>query len=90
MASTYPLEVVEAERWVQENKNLKGDELKAAVDKQPWEDSVKSLAATPEVLETMSKQLSWTQQLGDAVLAQQPDIMDAVQRLRKGRKRTTS
>ena len=83
MASTYPLEVVEAERWVQANKNLKGDQLKAAVDKQPWEDSVKSLAATPEVLDMMSKQLSWTQQLGDAVLAQQADIMDAVQRLRK-------
>ena len=82
MASTYPLEVVEAERWVQANKNLKGDQLKAAVDKQPWEDSVKSLAATPEVLDMMSKQLSWTQQLGDAVLAQQADIMDAVQRLR--------
>ena len=82
MASTYPLEVVEAERWVQENKNLKGDQLKAAVDKQPWEDSVKSLTATPDVLETMSKQLNWTRQLGDAVLAQQPDVMDAVQRLR--------
>ena len=82
MASTYPLEVVEAERWVQENKNLKGDQLKAAVDKQPWENSVKSLTATPEVLEMMSKQLSWTQQLGDAVLAQQADVMDAVQRLR--------
>ena len=82
MASTYPLEIVEAERWVQENKNLKGDQLKAAVDKQPWEDSVKSLTATPEVLDMMSKQINWTKQLGDAVLAQQADVMDAVQRLR--------
>ena len=82
MASTYPLEVIEAERWVQENKNLKGDQLKAAVDAQPWENSVKSLTATPEVLEMMSKQISWTKQLGDAVLAQQADVMDAVQRLR--------
>jgi Protein of unknown function (DUF3300)/Chaperone of endosialidase len=82
MASTYPLEIVEAERWVQANKNLKGDQLKAAVDQQKWEDSVKSLTATPDVLEMMSKQLDWTRDLGDAVLAQQPDVMDAVQRLR--------
>jgi len=82
MASTYPLEVVEADRWAKANKNLKGDALKSAVDQQSWDDSVKSLAATPEVLDMMSTQLSWTQQLGDAVLAQQPDVMDAIQRLR--------
>ncbi len=82
MASTYPLEVVEADRWAQANKNLKGDALKAAVDQQSWDDSVKSLVATPSVLDMMSTKLSWTQQLGDAVLAQQPDIMDAIQRLR--------
>ncbi len=82
MASTYPLEVVEADRWAQANKKLKGDALKAAVDQQSWDDSVKSLIATPDVLDMMSQQLSWTQQLGDAVLAQQPDVMDAIQRLR--------
>jgi len=82
MASTYPLEVVEADRWVQSNKNLKGDALKDAVDKQSWDDSVKSLVATPSVLDMMNEKLSWTQQLGDAVLAQQPDVMDAIQRLR--------
>jgi len=82
MASTYPLEIVEADRWVNANKNLKGDALKAAVDQQSWDDSVKSLVATPSVLDMMSQQLSWTQQLGDAVLAQQPDVMDAIQRLR--------
>ena len=82
MASTYPLEVVEADRWVGSNKSLAGDALKAAVDKQSWDDSVKSLTATPDVLDMMSNQLSWTQQLGDAVLAQQPDVMDAIQRLR--------
>jgi hypothetical protein len=82
MASTYPLEIVEADRWVQSNKNLKGDRLKAAVDQQSWDDSVKSLVATPDVLDMMSAKLSWTQQLGDAVLAQQPDVMDAIQRLR--------
>src|SRR3974390_230204 len=82
MASTYPLEVVEADRWVQSNKSLKGDALKEAVDKQSWDDSVKSLVATPSVLDMMNEKLSWTQQLGDAVLAQQPDVMDSIQRLR--------
>lgn len=82
MASTYPLEVVQADRWAKANENLKDDQLKAAVDKQPWDDSVKSLVATPDVLSMMSTQLEWTQKLGDAVLAQQPDVMDAVQRLR--------
>ena len=82
MASTYPLEVVQADRWATENKSLKGDPLKAAVDKQSWDESVKSLVATPSVLAMMSAKLDWTQKLGDAVLAQQPDVMDAVQRLR--------
>ena len=83
IASTYPLEVVEAERWVQQNKNLKGDALKKAVDPKKWDDSVKSLAAVPDVLAMMSDKLEWTQKLGDAVLAQQPDVMDAIQRLRQ-------
>jgi hypothetical protein len=83
MASTYPLEVVEAARWADANKNLSGDALKAAIDKQSWDDSVKSLAATPSVLAMMNDKLDWTQRLGDAVLAQQPDVMDAIQRLRQ-------
>src|SRR5688572_13717440 len=66
IASTYPLEVVEAERWVTQNKNLKGDLLKKAVDQKKWDDSVKSLAATPDVLGMMSDKLDWTQKLGDA------------------------
>jgi hypothetical protein len=82
MASAYPLEVVQAERWLQANKNLKGDKLKDAVDKQPWDESIKSLVATPDVLQMMSEKLDWTRKLGDAVVAQQPDVMDAVQRLR--------
>ncbi len=82
MASTYPLEVVQAERWMNENKSLSGDVLKAAVDKQAWDDSVKALVATPPVLTMMSSKLDWTQKLGDAVLAQQADVADAVQRLR--------
>ena len=82
MASTYPLEIVEASRWVKDNKSLKGDALKAAVDKKGWDESVKELTATASVLDTMSTKLDWTQKLGDAVLAQQADVMDAVQRLR--------
>jgi hypothetical protein len=81
IASTYPLEVVQAERWVRSN-TLKDDRLKAALDKQSWDRSVRSLVAIPSVLEMMSKQLEWTQKLGDAVLAQQPAVMEAVQRLR--------
>ena len=81
MASTYPLEVVQADRWANENKKLKGDQLKAAADKQDWDDSVKSLVATPDVLTMMSTKLDWTQNLGDAVSAQQPDVMDAIQRI---------
>ena len=82
MASTYPLEIVQAERWLAENKDLKGDALKQAVEKLTWDDSVKSLLATPSVVTMMSKKLDWTQRLGDAVLAQEGDVMDAVQRLR--------
>jgi Protein of unknown function (DUF3300) len=83
MASTYPLEVVEAQRWVAAHKGLSADQLKAAVSTQSWDASVKSLTATPSVLQMMSDKLDWTQKLGDAVLAQQPDVMDAIQRLRQ-------
>ena len=82
IASTYPLEVVAADRWASANKSLKGNDLKSAVDKQPWDDSVKSLAATSSVLAMMSNKLDWMQKLGDAVLAQQADVMDAIQSLR--------
>jgi hypothetical protein len=81
-ASTYPLEVVQADRWLKERKNLKGDALKKEVDKQSWDDSVKALASTADVIAMMSDKVDWTKNLGDAVLAQQPDVMDAVQRLR--------
>jgi hypothetical protein len=81
-ASTYPLEVVQADRWLTAHKSLKGDALKKEVDKQSWDDSVKALASTPSVLSVMSEKLDWTKDLGDAVLAQQPDVMDAIQRLR--------
>ncbi|NWG24634.1 MAG: DUF3300 domain-containing protein, partial [Pseudorhodoplanes sp.] len=82
MAATYPLEVVTADRWVRQNKSLKGEQLKAAAEKQGWDQSIVSLTATPEVLAMMNEKLDWTRQLGDAVLAQQADVMDAIQRLR--------
>ena len=78
----YALEVVQADRWAKSNKALKGDALTGALAKQSWDDSVKSLVQVPDVLGMMSEQLDWTQKLGDAVLAQQADVMDAVQRLR--------
>jgi hypothetical protein len=82
MASAYPLDIVQAERWLKSHKNLKGDQLKAAIAKEDWDDSVKSLVATPDVLAMMSEKLDWTEKLGDAVVDQQPDVMDAIQRLR--------
>jgi hypothetical protein len=81
-ASTYPLEVVQADRWLKQRKNLKGDALKKEVDKQAWDDSIKALASTADVLTMMSDKLEWIKSLGDAVLAQQSDVMDAIQRLR--------
>src|SRR5262245_50132807 len=82
MASTYPLEVVGAARWLRENPNVKGAQLDEALKKQTWDDSVKSLVSFPPVLTMMNDKLDWTQKLGDAFLAQQKDVMDAVQRLR--------
>jgi Protein of unknown function (DUF3300)/Chaperone of endosialidase len=82
MASTYPLEVVQADRFAKANKKFKGDKLKEALAKQDWDASVKELVSTPAVLAMMSDKLDWTQTLGDAVLAQQADVMDAIQRLR--------
>jgi len=81
-ASTYPLEVVQADRWLRERKNLKDDALKKEVEKQSWDESVKALASTRDVVSMMSDKVDWTKALGDAVLAQQTDVMDAIQRLR--------
>ncbi len=82
MASTYPLEIVHAARWVKANPNIKGDDAVKAVSDQSWDTSVKSMVAFPQILEPMSDKLDWTQRLGDAFLAQQKEVFDAVQRLR--------
>jgi hypothetical protein len=82
MASTYPLDVVSAERWVKANPGLKDKALQDALEKQPWDPSVKSLAVFPQVLMMMSEELDWTQKLGDAFLAQQKDVLATAQTLR--------
>lgn len=83
MASTYPLEVVTADRWVKANPGLKEKALEDALVSQPWDASVKSLTAFPQVLTMMSEKIDWTQKLGDAFLAQQQDVLAAAQDLRK-------
>jgi len=82
-ASTFPEQVVEADRWVQAHPDVKGDALGHAVDQQPWDPSVKALTAFPSVLGNMDKNLSWTSSLGDAYYNQQPDVMDAIQVMRR-------
>lgn len=82
MASTYPLEVAEASNWLRNNSHLKGDALQNALKPQTWDNSVKSLVSFPDALNLLGSQLSWTQKLGDAYLAQPKDLMQAVQALR--------
>ncbi|HEV2715145.1 MAG TPA: DUF3300 domain-containing protein [Terriglobales bacterium] len=81
-AATYPTEIVEADRWVQDNPNLKGKDLANAVDQQPWDPSIKALTQFPSVLANMDKNLSWTSALGEAYVNQSDDVMDAVQAMR--------
>jgi Protein of unknown function (DUF3300) len=82
MASTYPLEVVQAARFIKANANLKGDQLNESLKQQTWDDSVKSLVTFPQVLTMMNEKLDWLQKLGDAFLGQQQELMAAIQRLR--------
>lgn len=83
MASTYPLEVVEAARWQKANPNLKDKALEAEVEKQGWDPSVKALTMVPQVLTMMNEKLDWTTKLGDAFLSNQEDMLKTVQALRK-------
>jgi hypothetical protein len=83
MASTYPLEVIQAYRWTKSNPKTKGKALEDAMQAQPWDASVKSLTAFPPVLAMLNDKLDWTQQLGNAFLAQQADVLAAVQTLRE-------
>ena len=82
MASTYPIEIVQADRFAKKNKDLKGDKLLEAAKNEDWDPTVKSLLQFPEVVGMMSDKLDWTTKLGDAFLAQQKDVLASVQRLR--------
>ena len=81
-ASTYPLELIQMQQWMNNNPNLKDKALADALAKQPWDPSVQSLGATPEVLTRLANNIQWTTDLGNAFISQQSDVMDAVQRMR--------
>src|SRR5947207_9597110 len=81
-ASTYPLEIIQLQQWLTKNKDLKDKALADAVQKQPWDPSIQSMAALPDVVKRLADDIGWTTDLGNAVLAQQSDVMDAVQRMR--------
>src|SRR5271168_1135662 len=80
--STYPTQVVEADRWLKQNSNLTGDALAAQVNQQPWDPSIKSLTQFPSVLDTMNNSLGWTSALGEAYYNQPGDVMNAIQVMR--------
>jgi hypothetical protein len=82
-ASTYPLELIQLQQWLEKNKNLKDKALADAVAKQPWDPSIQALAALPDVVKRLADDIQWTTDLGNAFLAQQSDVMEAVQRMRK-------
>jgi hypothetical protein len=82
VASTYPIEVIQAQQWLDKNKNLKGDALSEAAMDQDWDPSIQALVSIPDALKVLAQDVKWTTDLGDAFLAQQSEVMDAVQRLR--------
>src|SRR2546428_11602374 len=80
-ASTYPLEIIQLQQWMDRNKNLKGKALADAVAKQPWDPSVQGLVEFPDGVQRMARNVQWTTDLGNAFLAQQADVIDEVQRM---------
>jgi len=83
VAATYPLEIIQLQQWLAKNKDLKDKALADAVAKQPWDPSIQSMAAVPDVVKRLADDVQWTTDLGNAFLAQQGDVMNAVQRMRK-------
>src|SRR5258708_10839476 len=83
VASTYPLEIIQLQQWLEKNKTLKDKALADAVQKEPWDPSIQAMAALPDVVKQLAENIKWTTDLGNAFLAQQSDVMDAVQRMRK-------
>jgi hypothetical protein len=95
VASTYPLEIIQLQQWMEKNKNLKGKALSDAVEKQSWDPSIQAMAAFPDVVTRMADNIQWTTDLGNAFLAQESDVMNAVQAMRakaqsKGTLKTTA
>src|ERR1700756_4497078 len=82
-SSTYPLELIQLQQWLQKNSGLKDKALVDAVQKQPWDPSIQAMAALPDVVKRLADDIQWTTDLGNAFLAQQSDVMNAVQRMRK-------
>src|SRR5256886_5314708 len=82
VASTYPLEIIQLQQWLEKNKNLKDKALANAVQKQNWDPSIQAMAAFPDVVKRLAGDIQWTTDLGNAFLAQESDVMDAVQRMR--------
>jgi hypothetical protein len=82
VASTYPLEIIQLQQWLAQQKDLKDKALVDAVKKQDWDPSIQAMAALPEVVKQLAENVKWTTDLGNAFLAQQSDVMDAVQRMR--------
>ena len=82
-ASTYPLEIIQLQQWLSKNSGLKDKALADAVAKQPWDPSVQALAGLPDVAKRLADDIQWTTDLGNAFLAQEGDVMDAVQRMRQ-------
>ena len=83
VAATYPLEIIQLQQWLLKNPGLKDKALADAVAKQPWDPAIQSMAAVPEVVKRLADDVQWTTDLGNAFLAQQGEVMDAVQRMRK-------
>src|SRR3954469_13119551 len=82
-ASTYPLEIIQLQQWMARHPDLKGEALAAAVEKENWDPAVQGLAGLPDVVKRLGDDIKWTTDLGNAFLAQQSEVMDAVQRMRR-------
>jgi hypothetical protein len=82
VASTYPLELIQLQQWLPKHKDLKDKALVDAVEKEDWDPSIQAMAPLPDVVKQLAENVKWTTDLGNAFLAQQSDVMDAVQRMR--------
>ena len=82
VASTYPLEIIQLQQWLAQHKDLKDKALVEAVEKEDWDPSIQAMAALPDAVKQLAENIKWTTDLGNAFLAQQSDVMDAVQRMR--------